>query len=64
MSPSTKKLSVTLVKSKYGRKKNHLACVHGLGLKKIGNTVILDDTPSIRGMINKVWYLLQVEEIK
>jgi large subunit ribosomal protein L30 len=58
-----KKIAVTLIKSKYGRKKGHLECVRGLGLRKINHRVELDDTSSIRGMINKVSYLLSVEEI-
>jgi large subunit ribosomal protein L30 len=58
-----KKLKVTLKKSKYGRIKGHLECIHGLGLRKIGHVVMVEDTPSIRGMINKVQYLLEVEEI-
>lgn len=58
----SKQIKVTLLKSKYGRKKGHLECVHGLGLRKIRNTVVLEDTPSIRGMINKISYLLKVEE--
>lgn len=59
-----KQLKVTLKKSKYGRAKNHLQCVHGLGLRKIGHTVTVEDTPDNRGMINKVNYLLLVEEVK
>ena len=57
-----KKIKVTLIKSKYGRRKGHLACVTGLGLKRIRQSVILSDTPSIRGMITKISYLLKVEE--
>lgn len=57
------KLNITLVKSKYGRKKGHLACLTGLGLSKINQTVTREDTPCIRGMINKVHYLLKVEEV-
>jgi large subunit ribosomal protein L30 len=57
----SKQIKVTLIKSKYGRKKGHLESVHGLGLRKIRHTVLVDDTPSIRGMINKVIYLLKVE---
>ena len=57
-----KKIKVTLIKSKYGRRKGHLACVIGLGLKRIRHSVILSDTPPIRGMINKISYLLKVEE--
>ena len=54
-------LSVTLIKSFYGRLPAHRATVNGLGLKRINHTVELQDTPEVRGMINKVSYLLQVE---
>jgi large subunit ribosomal protein L30 len=54
-------VSVTLVKSFYGRLPKHRATVNGLGLKRINHTVILEDTPEVRGMINKVSYLLKVE---
>ena len=57
-----KELKVTLVKSKFGRLKSHKACVMGLGLRKMHQTVTVADTPENRGMINKVSYLLQVEE--
>ena len=60
---SDKKLSITLMKSKYGRLVNHQNCILGLGLKKIRQTCVVDDTPEIRGMINKVSYLLKVEEV-
>ncbi len=56
------KLKVTLNKSLIGRKKDHIATVNALGLKKIGKTVEHEDTPQIRGMIKKVEYLLKVEE--
>ena len=55
-------LSVTLIKSFYGRLPAHRATVNGLGLKRINHTVDLNDTPEVRGMINKVSYLLKVEE--
>ena len=58
----SKGLKVTLVKSKHGRLKNHCACVAGLGLRKIHQTVTVADTPENRGMINRVSYLLSVEE--
>jgi large subunit ribosomal protein L30 len=58
----SKELKVTLVKSKYGRLKSHKACVAGLGLRKIHQTVTVADTPENRGMINRVSYLLSVEE--
>ena len=54
-------VSVTLVKSFYGRLPKHRATVTGLGLKRINHTVVLEDTPEVRGMINKVSYLLKVE---
>ena len=57
-----KKIKVTQTKSTIGRLKNHIACVSGLGLRRIGHTVEVEHTPSVRGMINKVHYLLQVEE--
>ena len=57
-----KKFKVTLVKSKYGRKKGHLECVTGLGLKRMHQSVLVDANPCIHGMINKVSYLLKVEE--
>jgi large subunit ribosomal protein L30 len=57
------KVKVTLVKSKYGRLKKHRACVAGLGLRRINHSVIVEDTPENRGMINKVSYLLHVEDV-
>jgi large subunit ribosomal protein L30 len=58
-----KELKVTLVKSKFGRLKKHKACVAGLGLRKIHQTVQVADTPENRGMINRISYLLSVEEV-
>jgi large subunit ribosomal protein L30 len=58
---SDSKIKVTLVKSMSGRLKNHQSCVRGLGLRRIGHTVEVIDTPENRGMINKVNYLLKVE---
>jgi large subunit ribosomal protein L30 len=55
-------IKVTQVKSTFGRLKNHRACVAGLGLRRIGHTVEVEDTPAIRGMINRVHYLVKVEE--
>ena len=57
-----KELKVTLVKSKFGRLKSHKACVAGRGLRKMHQTVTVLDTPENRGMINRVSYLLSVEE--
>ena len=57
-----KELKVTLVKSRFGRLKSHKACIAGLGLRKIRQTVTVIDTPENRGMINKVSYHVSVEE--
>ena len=56
------KVKITLVKSLIGRKKDQIATVNALGLKKIGNIVEHAETPQISGMIKKVSYLLKVEE--
>ena len=58
-----KKLKVTLLKSRFGRLKSHRACVAGLGLRKIRQSVTVLDTPENRGMINKISYLLAVVEV-
>jgi len=58
-----KKIKVTLVRSKNGRLVSHRACVAGLGLRKMHQTVEVIDTPENRGMINKVNYMLKVEEV-
>ena len=55
-------IKVTQTKSSNGRLKNHKACVAGLGLRRIGHTVEVEDTPSVRGMINKVSYMVRVED--
>ena len=57
------KLSVTMIKSKFGRLPRHQACVKGLGLRKINQTVEVLNTAENRGMINKISYMLKVEEI-
>ncbi|OUS28049.1 50S ribosomal protein L30 [Gammaproteobacteria bacterium 45_16_T64] len=56
-----KTVKVTQIKSSSGRLPNHVACVKGLGLRRIGHTVEVEDTPSVRGMINKVYYMVRVE---
>ncbi|NLB19909.1 MAG: 50S ribosomal protein L30 [Clostridium sp.] len=56
------KIKVTLKKSLIGRKKNHIATANALGHRKIGKTMEHQDTPQIRGMINRIDYLLHVEE--
>ena len=55
-------IKVTLIKSMNGRLKNHIASVRGLGLRRMHQTVEVIDTPENRGMINKAYYMLQVEE--
>jgi large subunit ribosomal protein L30 len=57
-----KKVKVTLVRSVIGTKESHRATVLGLGLRRINHTVELEDTPAVRGMINKVSYLLSYED--
>ena len=61
---AAKTIRVTQKRSTNGRLGNHRACVRGLGLRRIGHTVELEDTPAVRGMINKVPYLVEVEENK
>ena len=61
MAKAKKTVSVTLIKSTAGRLASHRACAQGLGLRKISQTVELEDTPSIRGMINKISYMVKVE---
>ena len=58
-----KKLKVTLVRSVAGRLEAHKACVSGLGLRKTNTSAVVEDTPAVRGMINKVGYMLKVEEV-
>jgi len=55
------KLKVTLVKSPIGTKQSHRDCVRGLGLRRMHHTVEVEDTPAVRGMINKVYYLVKCE---
>ncbi len=59
---ANKSIKVTQVRSTIGRLESHKACLQGLGLRRIGQTVNVEDTPAVRGMINKANYLLQVEE--
>ncbi len=56
-----KTLKVTLVRSIIGTKESHRATVRGLGLRRMHHTVEVEDTPSVRGMINKVYYLVKCE---
>ena len=60
---SGKKIRVTLLKSRFGRIKGHAECAFGLGLRSRHQTVEVIDTPENRGMIAKIRYMVQVEEI-
>jgi len=60
---ANKKLKVTLVRSANGRIAAHKACVSGLGLRRMHHTVEVEDTACVRGMINKVNYMVKVEEV-
>ncbi len=63
MNKKVKKLRVKLVKSQFGRIKKHRACIAGIGLHKINQVVELDATPENLGMVNKIRYLVNVEEL-
>ncbi len=58
---TSEKLKVTMTKSKFGRLPSHQACLKGLGLRKINQTVEIINTPENIGMINKIAYMLKVE---
>jgi large subunit ribosomal protein L30 len=57
-----KTVRVTLVRSPINTQASHRATVRGLGLRRLHHTVELEDTPAVRGMINKVGYLLRLED--
>lgn len=61
MMAAPKKIRVTLVRSVHGRLRGHIACVRGLGLRRMHHSVVVEDTPAVRGMIRKVAYLLREE---
>ena len=56
-----KTVKVTLVRSVIGTKESHSATVRGLGMRRLNSSSTLEDTPAVRGMINKVSYLLKCE---
>ena len=58
----SKKIKITLTKSKIGSQKDQIATVRGLGLRKLNSQVILDLTPAIGGMVKKVEHLIKTEE--
>jgi large subunit ribosomal protein L30 len=57
-----RKIRVTLVKSAHGRLQSHKDTVRGLGLRRMRHSVELEDTPQVRGMINKIAYMLRIED--
>jgi len=63
MAEKINKLRIKLVKSRFGRIKKHAASLSGLGLRKINQEVVIDATPENMGMVNKVKYLLEVEDV-
>lgn len=62
MADAMKKIKVKQIRSTAGRLQAHKACVAGLGLRRTGHCVEVEDTPSVRGMINKAYYLVQIVE--
>jgi len=64
MNAKQRALKVTLLRSLNGRLASHKACAAGLGLRRIRQTVVVQDTPSIRGMIDKIAYMLKFEEAR
>ena len=58
-----KTFKVTLVKSPAGTNEQHRATVRGLGLRRVNSTRVLEDTPAVRGMVNKVYYLVKAEPV-
>lgn len=57
-----KHIKVTLIRSPIGYQPKHRECVRGLGLKRVRHSVVLEDTPAVRGMVNKIEYMVRVEE--
>jgi large subunit ribosomal protein L30 len=60
---ASSKLKVTQTRSLIGQNKHNRAVARGLGLRRIGNSVVVDNTPAFRGMIKKVIHLVNVEEV-
>lgn len=58
------KLAITLKRSNIGRIQKHRAIVEALGLRKIGQTVIQEDSPSVRGMIHAIDFMVDVKEVE
>ena len=57
------KLKIVQTKSSFGRLRRHRACLVGLGLRRVGHAVVIEDTPATRGMARKVDYMVSVEEV-
>lgn len=56
-------MRVTLIRSSHGRLRKHQACVRGLGLRRLNHTVEVEDTPATRGMVNRVAFMVKVEDV-
>lgn len=56
------KLKITQVRSPIGRLAAHKGCLVGLGLRRIGHSVVVENTPAVRGMANKISYMVEIEE--
>ena len=55
-------IKIKLIKSGIGRMKNHKLCIKGLGFKKLNQSIVIEDSPSNRGMINKISDMIEVIE--
>lgn len=58
---ASSKIKVTQIRSRIGAQKKQKACLSGLGLRKINNFSVLENTPAVRGMIKKVSHLVRIE---
>ncbi|MDT8427595.1 MAG: 50S ribosomal protein L30 [Pseudomonadales bacterium] len=58
---ATKQVKITLIRSPIGTMERHRQCLRGLGLRRMHQTAVLEDTPAVRGLINKIRYMLSVE---
>ena len=56
-----KKITVTLTRSPIGALPKHKLCLKGLGLRRMHQSVTVEDTPAVRGMVNKISYMLKVD---
>jgi large subunit ribosomal protein L30 len=58
----SKKIKVTQIRSRIGAKKIQIACLSGLGLRKVNSSSVLENTPEVLGMINKVSHLVRIDK--